>query len=171
MTTQPPFEIPTGGGKIAPGLWYAVPRPNRSDGDQRHWPGRPSYRPSPDSRYRLDLAVDWMKDQGTSTVGSNYYLESLPHGYGTFEMDQPGGKQVYRRLFGHPTGRYFDSIIKFRTHFFWLMSGMQGSCACVLCSPDKAKNVGMSNEARLGNMTLGPKVFKVRLNPQPVPTC
>ena len=170
MTTHPPFEIPIGA-KTNPGnLWYAVPRPNRSDGDQRHWPGLPTYRPSSDSVYRIKLAVDWMQSQGTSTVGANYYLDCLPHGYGTFETDQPGGKQVYKRLFGHPTGKYYDSIPKFSPHLIWLMSGMQGSCACSLCSPNKIKNTETSDEARLGRMALGPKVFKVRQSPQPVLT-
>jgi len=66
-------------------------------------------------------------------TGTNYYLDRLPDGYGVFEMDQPAGPQTYKRLFGHPSGTYYDSIQRFQTHFFWLLDGKNGKCQCVRC--------------------------------------
>jgi hypothetical protein len=68
----------------------------------------------------------------------NYYLDKLPDGYGLFETERPGGEgQAYKRLFGHPTGRYYDSAKRSEVHFLWLMSGTEGGCECVLCSGKK----------------------------------
>lgn len=62
-----------------------------------------------------------------------YYLDRLPDGYACFEVDQPSGKQVYKRLFGHPSGRFYDSIVRFETHVWWLLEGRKGLCECFLC--------------------------------------
>lgn len=67
-----------------------------------------------------------------------YYLTSLPEGYAWFEMDQPAGKQVYKRLFGHPSGRFYDSIKRFETHVWWLLDGRKGLCECFLCGNYRA---------------------------------
>lgn len=56
-----------------------------------------------------------------------------------FEVPQPSGPQVYKRLFGHPSGKYYDSIVRFQVHFLWLMSGMQGVCECIHCGRYKPK--------------------------------
>jgi hypothetical protein len=56
-----------------------------------------------------------------------------------FEQDQPGGPNVYKRLFGHPSGRFYDSAPRFEVHFLWLMSGMEGDCECVWCSKGRPK--------------------------------
>lgn len=62
----------------------------------------------------------------------------MPSGYGCFETDQPGGSQTYKRLFGHPSGRFFDSIPKFEPHFWWLLDGKKDLCQCILCGNVKA---------------------------------
>jgi hypothetical protein len=80
----------------------------------------------------------------------NYYLENLPDGYALFEMDRPGGDgQSYKRLFGHPTGRYYDSAKRFEVHFKWLTNRMEGDCECVLCSGKKPPVVRRSDAFRL----------------------
>lgn len=62
-----------------------------------------------------------------------YYLTTLPEGYACYEVDQPSGKQVYKRLFGHPSGRFYDSIVRFEPHVWWLLDSRQGLCECILC--------------------------------------
>jgi len=46
---------------------------------------------------------------------------------------------VYKHLFGHPSGRFYDSIVRFEIHFLWLMSGKDGDCECVLCSKEATR--------------------------------
>jgi hypothetical protein len=110
-----------------------------SDGEKRHWPGKPLYRPASEERYLISLGNKWASQDGLSMAGCQYYLDKLPDGYGMFETDQPGGPQTYKRLFGHPSGRYYDSSVRFEVHFLWLMGGMQGQCDCVLCRTGKPK--------------------------------
>lgn len=38
-------------------------------------------------------------------------------------------------LWGHPSGRSYDSVKKFVVHLKWLVEGKQGECECVLCKP------------------------------------
>ena len=84
-----------------------------------------------DSSRQIRVSIDLLLDV-------NYFLEDLPAGYGTFEIDQPSGTQVYKRLFGHPSGKFYDSILKFEPHFFWLLDGRQGVCSCVNCGNVKS---------------------------------
>ena len=56
-----------------------------------------------------------------------------------FEIDQPNSRNVYKRLFGHPSGKFYDSALRFQPHFLWLMSRMEGECTCVLCWKGKPK--------------------------------
>ncbi|KEF53211.1 uncharacterized protein A1O9_10659 [Exophiala aquamarina CBS 119918] len=119
------------------GTWQVRAINSVSDGDKRHWPGKPTYRPSGEERYLIILGNSWAKKDGIDKAqpGVQFYIDQLPNGYALFEMDQPGGSgNVYKRLFGHPSGRYYDSIPRFEPHFLWLMSEMQGQCDCVLCS-------------------------------------
>lgn len=67
-----------------------------------------------------------------------YYLPNMPDGYRCFERDQPAGQQVYKRLFGHPSGRFYDSIVRFEPHVWWLLDGRSGLCECFLCGNYKA---------------------------------
>lgn len=69
----------------------------------------------------------------TSSIETSYYLNDLPAGYGMFEIDQPGGPQTYKRLFGHPSGKFYDSVPRFEPHFFWMLDGKTGICKCVNC--------------------------------------
>jgi hypothetical protein len=85
----------------------------------------------------------------------NYYLEKLPDGYALFETDRTGGEgQSYKRLFGHPTGKYYDSAKRFEVHFKWLMNRMEGDCECVLCSSKKPPVVRRSEAFRLDPKTV-----------------
>jgi hypothetical protein len=85
----------------------------------------------------------------------NYYLEKLPDGYALFETDRTGGEgQSYKRLFGHPTGKYYDSAKRFEVHFKWLMNRMEGDCECVLCSSKKPLAVRRSEVLRLDPKTV-----------------
>lgn len=71
-------------------------------------------------------------------------------------MERPGVEnQGYKRLFGHPTGRYYDSAKRFEVHFIWLMRRMEGDCECVLCSGKKAPVVRRSDAFRLDRTMLG----------------
>ncbi|ETN46943.1 uncharacterized protein HMPREF1541_01132 [Cyphellophora europaea CBS 101466] len=112
------------------GRWIGLQIRDISDGEQRKWPECPPYRPADDENYLIQLGQVW-EEHGKP--GVNYYIERLPDGYGVFEVDQPAGAQTYKRLFGHPNGRYYDSIPKFTPHFLWLMGGMEGDCRCHLC--------------------------------------
>jgi hypothetical protein len=86
----------------------------------------------------------------------NYYLDKLPDGYGLFETERPGGEgQAYKRLFGHPTGRYYDSAKRSEVHFLWLMSGTEGGCECVLCSGKKPPVVRRPDAFRFDQTMLG----------------
>ncbi|KIW18984.1 hypothetical protein PV08_03273 [Exophiala spinifera] len=119
------------------GPWVKVPILPFTDGQPQTWPcntawkGR--YRPSSEERYLIQLARTWKKQQHDLVPGVDYYLDKLPEGYALFELDQLSGSQVWKRLFGHPSGNYYDSIVKFEIHFLWLMSGKQGDCRCVNC--------------------------------------
>ena len=111
--------------------------------------------PHPDERYLIALGAGWIKHRVLTQNGDfnqdvNYYIERLPGNYGVFETShrgQRGGGQIYKRLFGHPSGRFYDSTVRFMPHFIWLMSEMQGDCDCVLChrrtdsGPVKRRNV------------------------------
>ncbi|KIV97420.1 hypothetical protein PV10_01175 [Exophiala mesophila] len=110
-----------------------------SDGDQRHWPPKP-YRASDEQRYLNMIGSAWAQQDGLAGPGAEFAINKLPAGYSLFEIDQPGGPQVYKRLFGHPSGTYFDSAQKFLPHFLWLMSNMAGDCSCILCKKAKHKS-------------------------------
>jgi hypothetical protein len=137
-TIRPPFNPNVPGIQNFAGPWQALKVEPYSDGDQKHWPGKPSYAPSDERGYRIKLGRTWAQNLGITDPGVNYYLEDLPDGYGLFEARQPNGQTFYKRMFGHPSGRYYDSIVRFETHFLWLMSGMEGDCECVLCGKPKA---------------------------------
>lgn len=121
--------------------WVKVHVNSFTDGDPSTWPGKPAYRTSSEERYLIQLAKAWVKQQGLEEPGKEYYLDKLPDGYALFETDQRNGTQVYKRLFGHPTGKFYDSILRFQVHFLWLMGGKRGECECVNCGRPKAKPV------------------------------
>ncbi|OQU98760.1 hypothetical protein CLAIMM_04493 [Cladophialophora immunda] len=123
------------------GHWQVLPIKPYSDGDQRTWPPKP-YRPSSEERHLINLAKAWSEKLGIQRPGLDHYLDKLPLGFSVFETDQHGNTGVvYKRLFGHRSGKYYDSIARFQPHFLWLMSGMKGTCECILCGHYKAEPI------------------------------
>ncbi|RMZ81552.1 hypothetical protein DV737_g2492, partial [Chaetothyriales sp. CBS 132003] len=118
------------------GTWKKLVVEDISDGEQRYWPS-PPYRPSSEEVYLATLGEAWARDTGQAQSGINYFVDRLPSGYGSFHLEKAGsgGSIVYKRVFGHPSGRYYDSAKRFAVHFLWLMTGMSGNCTCVLCNP------------------------------------
>ncbi|KAK5948376.1 hypothetical protein OHC33_010550 [Knufia fluminis] len=153
----PPLGLPKGAGtKVRAGGWEERKfPPGISDGSQSKWPSHP-YRRSDERNYLTKLAQAWAERDGTARPSTNYYLDRLPDGYGLFEMDQPSGPQTYKRLFGHPSGQYYDSIQRFQTHFFWILDGKKGLCFCVKCGnykpepgpPRPRKSLGLDASER-----------------------
>lgn len=126
------------------GPWEKVDINSFTDGQPSQWPvnnpvWKARYRRSSEERHLIHLAKAWMKQRGQEHIGVEYYLDKLPDGYALFETDQLTGSQVFKRLFGHPSGKYYDSIVKFEVHFLWLMSGKQGPCDCVHCGKPQVK--------------------------------
>jgi hypothetical protein len=118
------------------GVWEKLQICDYSDGEKRFWKSPPEYYPADDENYLVGLGQAWEQHRAE---GVSYYIEKLPEGYATFQTKQAsGGSQVYKRLFGHPTGKYYDSIPKFTPHFLWLMGGMEGNCKCHLCNKGQA---------------------------------
>ena len=74
MTALPPFSLPSAGVKVNSGLWYPVRQPAQSDGEQRHWPGIPDYRPFPDTIYRIKLATEWKIKRGQAQPSQSILL-------------------------------------------------------------------------------------------------
>ena len=58
----PPFAIPNGI-KVEPGPWQECEIPPYSDGEVKHWPGKPTYRPGNDAAYRIKLAATLMQSR------------------------------------------------------------------------------------------------------------
>ena len=106
---------------------------NVSDGEQRHWPPRPTYRPSSDENYLIKLGQAWIDRDRIGELGVQYYIDKLPPGYATWETASGDGSQIYKRLFGHPSGKFYDSVPTYLPHFLWLQDDMRGDCTCKLC--------------------------------------
>ncbi|KAL9625444.1 MAG: hypothetical protein Q9160_000507 [Pyrenula sp. 1 TL-2023] len=88
-----------------------------SDGKPENWPKSGlSYRPAAD--YNSTVLISYPR----AMASSKYQKLGTPV------------LSMYKRIFGHPSGRYYDSAIKFWPHFKWLMNSGQGSCECVLDS-------------------------------------
>jgi hypothetical protein len=115
------------------GRWEALQIVDVTDGDASKFPPCPPYRLADPENYLISLARAWVSQSNSQT-----YIERLPKNYVVFEVDQRDGSQTYKRLFGHPSGRYYDSIQKFTPHFLWLMSLMSGNCRCQLCKSNGA---------------------------------
>ena len=131
-----PFPMPPG--KTAkPGPWREVKVNDLSDGDPKTWPRDPRANPVSESHYRLSLADFWAQKQEHHSALTNYYLDRLPGGYRLYAIARGTDQEPYKRLFGHPTGRYYDSAVRFSVHFAWLQDDMPGNCTCVLCSGKK----------------------------------
>ncbi|EXJ62226.1 hypothetical protein A1O7_02659 [Cladophialophora yegresii CBS 114405] len=114
------------------GHWQRLHVEPYSDGEQRQWPAKP-YRPGSEERYLISLAKAWAQKLGVEQPGVEYYLDKLPDGFALFELPRAGGQAPYKRLFGHPSGKYYDSTLRFQPHFLWLMLGMERDCECIHC--------------------------------------
>ncbi|GLA45889.1 hypothetical protein AnigIFM63604_007848 [Aspergillus niger] len=123
-----------------------------SDGTQDNWPKDERFLRPDDSYYREKLASMWLQKTGAYERGVEYILDSLPDGYALFDRPRmanpdivgfsrstpkrihiPNSLQYDRFLYGHPTDVYFNSTKQFFPHFYYLMTGGQEPCACVLC--------------------------------------
>ena len=65
-TANPPGDIAAGakGIKLERGGWQEVAIYPYSDGDPRHWPGKPAYLPANEANHRIKVAAEWMREQG-----------------------------------------------------------------------------------------------------------
>ncbi|PPJ51157.1 hypothetical protein CBER1_08542 [Cercospora berteroae] len=90
-----------------------------------------------DSHYRYHLANLWAKRAGATREDTTFKLNQLPTGYSGWQRTRQypdGRRHVDRYLYGHPSGRRFDSMPKAWTHFqHWLEFGHGNGCPCVLC--------------------------------------
>ena len=53
--------------------------------------------------------------------------------------DDQKNRQGDLHLWGHPSGKEFNSAKRFVVHLKWLVEGKKGECGCVLCSPPPPK--------------------------------
>ncbi|KAF2258440.1 hypothetical protein CC78DRAFT_421564, partial [Lojkania enalia] len=114
-----------------------VPLRTGSDGDVTKTPKtRDYYQVYPPTFYLEKLGMQWMKDRGEAVPGINYVLNALPAGYVLYKRVRPSNtKQVDKYLYGHPSGKYFDSPNRFYPHFKHLMSTGGGiGCPCTVCN-------------------------------------
>lgn len=51
------------------GTWQVRAINSVSDGEKRHWPGKPLYRPSSDEHYLIFLGNSWAKKDGLDQPG------------------------------------------------------------------------------------------------------
>jgi hypothetical protein len=68
-------------------------------------------------------------------------MKSLPSGYALMHRtrDDQKNRQGDLYLWGHPSGKEFNSAKRFVVHLKWLIEGKKGDCGCVLCSPPPPK--------------------------------
>ncbi|RMZ82584.1 hypothetical protein DV738_g1512, partial [Chaetothyriales sp. CBS 135597] len=124
------------------GTWRKLVIEDFSDGEKRFWPSAP-YRTSSEEVYLIALGEAWAKETGIAQPGINYFIDRLPSGYGSFQIEKAGsgGSVAYKRLFGHSSGRYYDSAKRFAVHFLWLMGSKEEDCTCVLCNTSETTHI------------------------------
>ncbi|KAH0366902.1 hypothetical protein KCU65_g5013, partial [Aureobasidium melanogenum] len=63
--------------------------------------------------------------------------KSFPHGYALMHRrrDNVTNRKGDLYLWGHPSGKEFNSATKFVVHLKWLIGKMEGDCECSLCRP------------------------------------
>jgi len=102
--------------------------------------------------------------QGGTYIWSNPTdtLQSFPPGYAL--MHRPRDDDPHREgdvyLWGHPSGRSYDSVSKFVVHLKWLVEEKNGECECVLCKPPPPrpkKEKGTLEEDKKGKEPEGKK--------------
>ena len=151
------------------GRWRQRVISDVSDGDQKHWPPKPAYRPCSDENYLIRLGQEWADRDRVSEPGIQYYINKLPDGYATFETFSTDGRLVYKRLFGHPSEKYYDSVPTFLPHFLWLQDGMQGNCTCKPCGT-QGSVATMVPRARMSRNALEPSAILPSRITRDVPT-
>ncbi|PIA94896.1 hypothetical protein CB0940_08268 [Cercospora beticola] len=112
-----------------------------------------------DNHYRHHLAMLWFKHAGGTREDTTFKLNQLPIGYSGWERTRQypdGRRHVDRYLYGHPSGKRFDSLPKALTHFqHWLEFGHSNGCPCVLCGGrtfTAAPEVEQENNAAVMNI-------------------
>ncbi|OJJ47796.1 hypothetical protein ASPZODRAFT_131370 [Penicilliopsis zonata CBS 506.65] len=113
-----------------------------SDGDKKIWPKHFDWEEAADdTRFREKLARLWLQKIGAFEEGVEYTVDQLPDGYVMIDRPRRANPEIRDRfLYGHPSGYYFDSCVKFFPHFYYLMTGGTSQCKCVLCTKmDKHK--------------------------------
>ncbi|CAI7622061.1 unnamed protein product [Penicillium glandicola] len=110
-----------------------------SDGDMSTWPGG-QYIERDDFNWRKLLAENWLKDMGTYEEGVIHIIEKLPDGYCLFQRPRGTNPGLFDSfLFGHPSGRYYQSQTTFLPHFLSLVKNELDKCNCKPC--EKMKTV------------------------------
>ncbi|KAI9841429.1 MAG: hypothetical protein M1837_000705 [Sclerophora amabilis] len=119
-----------------------------SDGDDAKRPSMPPYSAGVPDIYLKKIADMWMKDKNQAANGVKYSLDRLPDGYQLFEKPRINQQNVRadKYLWGHPSGKGFDSPATFYPHFKYLMeyeSGVENThkCTCKLCDVAYKKSV------------------------------
>lgn len=112
-----------------------VPLPSDfSDGSKDNWPTDGPERHTPSDMYYHEKLLESCAEQfGLGKVAKGDRFEKLPKGYTIFIKTRSTGTHHDRYLYGHPNGK-FDSPVKFKVHFVWLMGNRQSPCDCVKCS-------------------------------------
>ncbi|KAI5362518.1 Putative cryptic loci regulator 2, Chaperone J-domain superfamily [Septoria linicola] len=100
-----------------------------------------------DSYYERHLAQRWAQHVGREAPKTAYRLNKLPAGYAGWEKTRTntgGGRQhVDRYLYGHPSGKPFDSLPKAWVHFqHWIDNrGNSHGCPCVRCESQPVNRI------------------------------
>ncbi|KAH0363427.1 hypothetical protein KCU65_g7411, partial [Aureobasidium melanogenum] len=63
--------------------------------------------------------------------GSVEFVGQMPVGYTHVRFDPDGRRDI--RIYGHPSGKFFNSAAKFVPHVVFLLTLKVGRCACELC--------------------------------------
>jgi hypothetical protein len=109
-----------------------------SDGNVLHIP-RPGTHTqlNPPTLYLEKIGQQWMEARGEAQPNMKYTLASLPTGYTLWHRPRPKDpKHFDKYLYGHPSGKSFDSPNRFYPHFEYLMrnGGDRIGCPCTVCN-------------------------------------
>ncbi|KAI9893884.1 MAG: hypothetical protein M1814_005437 [Vezdaea aestivalis] len=124
-----------------------VPINDYTDGRSDRWPvTKPNYKTHSHDDYMAKLGAAWMFHRGEAIPGVQYTLDRLPSGYQLYKRPRPSTGQINNFLFGHPSGRFFNSPNNFEEHFIWLMQYRPDGrpCSRKVCFPPKRKTTKFS---------------------------
>ncbi|KAJ8110631.1 hypothetical protein OPT61_g6570 [Boeremia exigua] len=130
-----------------------------TDGDATHTPKPGSHEQlDPPVLYLEKLADQWMQARGEAQSGVKYILENLPAGYTLWQRPRPkDSKTLDKYLYGHPSGKFFDSPNRFFPHFQYLMdNGDKIGCPCTVCSGSSGvlpKSISSSTRGRSSSVS------------------